>query len=84
MLIRFGVATLMAGYGGRLAALPPAEARRHLKMTCLSFARSVQSMRTCLLSGKAALRTYDRNGEGFRVPSRVRKPLMQEPAVGIL
>jgi hypothetical protein len=27
--------------------------------------------------------SHDRNGEGFRVPSGVRKPLMQEPAVGI-
>jgi hypothetical protein len=37
-----------------------------------------------LLSGKRQRGLDDRNGEGFRVPSGVRKPLMQEPAVGIL
>lgn len=35
-----------------------------------------------LLLGKSIGLANDLIGEGFRVPSGVRKPLMQEPAVG--
>lgn len=37
-------------------------------------------LRQCLLSGIREDSLSDRNGEGFRVPPGVRKPLMQEPA----
>ncbi|CDM60596.1 hypothetical protein LPU83_pLPU83c_0034 (plasmid) [Rhizobium favelukesii] len=38
---------------------------------------------SCPLCSNGGRWLDDHYGEGFRVPSGVRKPLMQEPAVGI-